>query len=117
MVHFETGLAQAEAEAGIISGDVAEAIVSGLSDFAADMTGLRNGVAKDGVVVPQLIRQMRATVAGQAADKVHFGATSQDVIDTSLMLRLKMAAEIIAARLGHLIDTLETLRPATAITR
>ncbi|SPZ47763.1 3-carboxy-cis,cis-muconate cycloisomerase [Agrobacterium tumefaciens] len=123
MVHFETGLAQAEAEAGIISGDVAEAIVSGLSDFAADMTGLRNGVAKDGVVVPQLIRQMRATVAGQAADKVHFGATSQDVIDTSLMLRLKMAAEIIAARLGHLIDTLGDIaardghNPLTGYTR
>jgi 3-carboxy-cis,cis-muconate cycloisomerase len=109
MVRFETGLAQAEAQAGIISENGAEAIVSGLSNFAADMTALRNGVAKDGVVVPELIRQMRASVAGKAADKVHFGATSQDVIDTSLMLRLKMAAEIIAARLGHLIDTLGDL--------
>ncbi len=123
MVRFETGLAQAEAEAGIISGDVAEAIASGLSEFATDMTGLRNGVAKDGVVVPELIRQMRAAVAGQAADKVHFGATSQDVIDTSLMLRLKMAAEIIAARLGHLIDMLGDIaardghNPLTGYTR
>lgn len=70
------------------------------------MTALRHGVAKDGVVVPELVRQMRAAVAGKAAEKVHFGATSQDVIDTSLMLRLKMATEIIAARLGRLIDAL-----------
>ncbi|EGP56078.1 3-Carboxy-Cis,Cis-Muconate Lactonizing Enzyme [Agrobacterium tumefaciens F2] len=123
MVRFETALAQAEAEAGIFADDVAVAIASGLSEFAADMTALRHGVAKDGVVVPELIRQMRAAVAGQAADKVHFGATSQDVIDTSLMLRLKMAAEIIATRLGHLIDTLGDLasrdghKPLTGYTR
>jgi 3-carboxy-cis,cis-muconate cycloisomerase len=40
-------------------------------------------------------------------DKVHIGATSQDFIDTRLMLRLEAATEIIAARLGRLIDTLE----------
>lgn len=123
MVRFETALAQAEAGTGLISEDVAKAIVSGLSDFAADMTALRHGVAKDGVVVPELVRQMRAAVAGEAAEKVHFGATSQDVIDTSLMLRLKAAAEIIATRLGRLIDTLGDLvsrdghTPLTGYTR
>ncbi|WP_429817526.1 3-carboxy-cis,cis-muconate cycloisomerase [Ensifer sp. B1-9] len=123
MVRFETTLAQAEAGTGLISEDVAKAIVSGLSDFAADMTALRRGVTKDGVVVPELVRQMRAAVAGEAAEKVHFGATSQDVIDTSLMLRLKAAAEIIATRLGRLIDTLGDLvsrdghTPLTGYTR
>lgn len=123
MVRFEMALAEAEAEAGIITDEVAEAIVLGLSSFAADMTALRNGVAKDGVVVPELVRQMRAAVAGKAADKVHFGATSQDVIDTSLMLRLKVAVEIITTRLGHLIDTLGDIssrdghNPLTGYTR
>ncbi|MGP4751943.1 3-carboxy-cis,cis-muconate cycloisomerase [Agrobacterium pusense] len=123
MIRFEAALAEAEAEAGILADEVAQAIVSGLSDFAADITALRHGVAKDGVVVPELIRQMRAAVAGKAADKVHFGATSQDVIDTSLMLRLKMAAEIIAMRLGRLVDTLGDLasrdghNPLTGYTR
>ncbi|MBO0134418.1 3-carboxy-cis,cis-muconate cycloisomerase [Agrobacterium burrii] len=123
MARFETALAEAEAEAGILADGVAEAIVSGLTDFAADMTALRHGVAKDGVVVPELVRQMRAAVAGKAADKVHFGATSQDVIDTSLMLRLKAATEIITIRLGHLIDTLSDLasrdghNPLTGYTR
>lgn len=107
MIRFETALAQAQAGAGVIEADAADAIVSRLSDFAADTTSLRHGVAKDGVVVPELVRQMRAAVAGTAAEKLHFGATSQDVIDTSLMLRLKAAAEIIAARLGRLIDTLD----------
>lgn len=106
MIRFETALAEAQVGTGIISEDVAKAIVSGLSEFAADITTLRREVEKDGVVVPELVRQMRAAVPGEAAGKVHFGATSQDVIDTSLMLRLKMATEIIAARLGRLIDAL-----------
>lgn len=123
MVRFERALAEAEAGTGLIPEDVAETIVSGLADFAADMTALRHGVAKDGVVVPELVRQMRAAVASPAAEKVHFGATSQDVIDTSLMLRLKAAAEIIATRLGHLIDTLGDItsrdghNPLTGYTR
>ncbi|QXC49139.1 3-carboxy-cis,cis-muconate cycloisomerase [Agrobacterium salinitolerans] len=123
MVRFETGLAQAEGQAGIIPEEAAEEIVSRLSDFAADMTALRHGVAKDGVVVPELIRQMRASVGGKATDRVHFGATSQDVIDTSLMLRLKAATEIISARLGRLIDALGDLssrdghNPLTGYTR
>ncbi|WP_421440069.1 3-carboxy-cis,cis-muconate cycloisomerase [Agrobacterium tumefaciens] len=123
MIRFETALAQAQAGAGVIESDAADAIVSRLSDFAADTTSLRHGVAKDGVVVPELVRQMRAAVAGTAAEKLHFGATSQDVIDTSLMLRLKAAAEIIAARLGRLIDTLGDIaardgsNPLTGYTR
>lgn len=123
MVRFERALAEAEAGTGLIPEDVAETIVSRLADFAADMTALRHGVAKDGVVVPELVRQMRAAVASPAAEKVHFGATSQDVIDTSLMLRLKAAAEIIATRLGHLIDTLGDItsrdghNPLTGYTR
>ncbi|MDP9757524.1 MULTISPECIES: 3-carboxy-cis,cis-muconate cycloisomerase [Agrobacterium] len=123
MIRFETALAQAQAGVGVIEADAADAIVSRLSDFAADTTSLRHGVAKDGVVVPELVRQMRAAVAGTAAEKLHFGATSQDVIDTSLMLRLKAAAEIIAARLGRLIDTLGDIaardgsNPLTGYTR
>ncbi|MFK3780773.1 3-carboxy-cis,cis-muconate cycloisomerase [Agrobacterium sp. NPDC089420] len=123
MVRFEQALAEAQAAAGLIPETVAEAIVSGLAGFAADMTALRHGVAKDGVVVPELVRQMRAAVPSAAAETVHFGATSQDVIDTSLMLRLKMAAEIIAARLGRLIDALADLasrdghNPLTGYTR
>ncbi|UXS03489.1 3-carboxy-cis,cis-muconate cycloisomerase [Agrobacterium tumefaciens] len=109
MLRFEVALAEAEAEAGIIPADAAATIVTGLSAFSADMTALRDGVAKDGVVLPELVRQLRSAVGGPAADKVHYGATSQDVIDTSLMLRLKAASEIIVSRLGRLADGLDAL--------
>ncbi|UNK38566.1 3-carboxy-cis,cis-muconate cycloisomerase [Shinella sp. H4-D48] len=110
MLRFETALAHAEAEHDIIPADAAASIASALSDFKPDMEALANGVANDGVVIPELVRQLRRTVGGTASKNVHFGATSQDVIDTSLMLRLKTATGILAKRLASTIAGLDTVR-------
>lgn len=100
MLRFETALAEAEADCGIIPAETAEALVSGLSGFVPAMAALAQGVANDGVVIPELVRQLRRAVGGAAAEKVHFGVTSQDVIDTSLVLRLKTATDILTKRLA-----------------
>ncbi|WP_296038606.1 3-carboxy-cis,cis-muconate cycloisomerase [uncultured Agrobacterium sp.] len=109
MIRFERALALAEADCGILAVDIAQTIDAALGSFVPDMAGLAEGTARDGVVVPALIRQMRGAVGGAAAEKVHFGATSQDVIDTSLMVRLKAANDIIKARLGEVIGDLDAL--------
>ena len=109
MLRFESALAQAQAATGVISKEDAAQIVTGIASASIDGDALRKGVAKDGVVIPELVRQLRLAVEGEAAAKVHFGATSQDVIDTSLMLRLKTATEIVAARLSASIAGLESL--------
>ncbi|GLS34776.1 3-carboxy-cis,cis-muconate cycloisomerase [Mesorhizobium tianshanense] len=93
MLAFEGALVEAEAESGAIAKDAAAAIVSTLSSFRPDTALLRAGVAKDGVMVPELVRQIRAAVAEPHGASVHFGATSQDVIDTALVLRLKPVVE------------------------
>lgn len=123
MLRFETALAEAEADCGVIPADAAAAIVAGLSGFVPDMAALAAGVGRDGVVIPEFVRQMRRAVGSSAGEKVHFGATSQDVIDTSLMLRLKAATEVIAKRLAVLIASLSSLsdrdgaRPLMGYTR
>jgi 3-carboxy-cis,cis-muconate cycloisomerase len=123
MLSFEAALAKAEAEHGIVSNEAAARIAEICSNFLPDVLALRRATATDGVVIPELIRQLRSAIGGDAAEKLHLGATSQDVIDTSLMLRLKAAAEIIAARLGRLIDTLGDIavrdgsNPLTGYTR
>lgn len=109
MIRFERALALAEADCGILAVDIAETIDAALGTFVPDMAALADGMARDGVVVPAFVRQMRAAVGGVAAEKVHFGATSQDVIDTSLVLRLKVANDIIQARLDALIGDLDGL--------
>ena len=98
MLRFEAALAGAEADAGLISAGAATAIGRVIESFTPDLIDLAQGVAKDGVVVPALVRQLRAAV-GENAKWVHFGATSQDAIDTGLMLRLASAIGLIEQRL------------------
>lgn len=109
MLSFETALAAAEAEEGLIDSDAAVAIATALDTFEPDMDELRAGTARDGVVVPELVRQLRAAVGEPHASRVHFGATSQDVIDTSLAIRLKDAMGVIEARLASVVDELKRL--------
>ena len=59
MLSFETALAAAEAEEGLIDSDAAVAIATALDTFEPDMDELRAGTARDGVVVPELVRQLR----------------------------------------------------------
>jgi 3-carboxy-cis,cis-muconate cycloisomerase len=99
MTLFESALAIAEGAEEVIPADAAAAIAQRLASFAPDVAGLRGGAVKDGVVVPALIRQMRAHVGEPHGRFVHFGATSQDVIDTSLMLRVQVILNSFEQRL------------------
>ena len=103
MLAFEVALAKAEAGEGAIPVAAAPVIESAAHRFAPDIASLREATARDGVVVPDLVRQLRAAVGEPHGRHVHFGATSQDVIDSGLMLRLARALPILADRLKGLI--------------
>lgn len=109
MLRFEAALAEAEGEAGVIPADAAEAITEGCARFEPDMKALGEGTARDGVVVPELVRQLKAAIGGDAANSIHFGATSQDVVDTSLILRLWSVATVLSGRLGEIRDAFDGL--------
>ena len=123
MLGFERALAEAEAGCGVIPRDAETAIMKALAAFRPDTAKLRAGVTKDGVVVPELVRQIKAAVGAPHDAFVHFGATSQDVIDTSLVLRLRQAVDHIGLLLGENIVRLTGLelefgdRPLMAVTR
>ncbi|GLQ80791.1 3-carboxy-cis,cis-muconate cycloisomerase [Mesorhizobium huakuii] len=120
---FEGALAEAEADNGIVGLDAAAAIVAALNSFRPDTGLLRAGVAKDGVMVPELVRQIRAAVGEPHGASVHFGATSQDVIDTALVLRLKSVVDHLSLLLTENIVRLSALddrfggRALTGMTR
>lgn len=105
MLAFEAALAHAQAGLSIIPAEAAASIASVCDTFIPDVGKLKTAVAMDAVVVPELVRQLRQAVGGDAAGHVHFGSTSQDVIDTSLMLRMKTIMSILAAR----IEAISTL--------
>lgn len=88
MLAFEAALTRAFASAGTVPEEVAQRLAAKIQTLSPNMDDLRAGTARDGVVVPNLIRQLKV-LAGKDADAVHSGATSQDVIDTALALTLR----------------------------
>ena len=109
MLRFEAALAQAEAEAGVIPAPAAEAIARAAEQLVIDPAELAAAVARDGVVIPEFVRRLRAAVGEPYAGFVHKGSTSQDVTDTSLFLRLKAASQILLARLDAVVAGFDRL--------
>lgn len=106
MLAFEVALAKAEAAAGAIPADAAAAIEVAAHRFSPDVASLRAATARDGVVVPDFVRQLRIAVGEPHGRHVHVGATSQDVIDSGLMLRLSRVLPVLDERLEGLIGML-----------
>ncbi|MDI7862886.1 3-carboxy-cis,cis-muconate cycloisomerase [Rhizobiaceae bacterium n13] len=109
MLRFETALARSEASVGLVSADAASAIAAACRDLVPDMPKLRESTLRDGVVVPELVRQLRLKVGEPHDAAVHFGATSQDVIDTALALKLAPVLDLIESRLMKLLADLDAL--------
>ena len=105
MLKFESALAQAQAKFGFIPDKAAEQITKGIKTFAPDHDQLALGIARDGMVVPALVLQLKAATNLH----LHFGATSQDAIDTSLMLRAKQTVSTLNSRIESLLAKLEEL--------
>jgi 3-carboxy-cis,cis-muconate cycloisomerase len=110
MLQAEEALAGAEAEAGLIEEKAARRIGEACRDFQPDWGKLAEGLAQDGVIIPEFVKQLRAAVGETHAKAVHLGATSQDIIDTGLILRLKGVTELLGHRLGALVEVLGSLK-------
>jgi 3-carboxy-cis,cis-muconate cycloisomerase len=109
MLDFEAALSAAETEKNVIPGAAGTAITKAIASFRPDIEKLRQSTARDGVVVPELVRQLRAAVGKSHAEYVHFGATSQDVIDTGFALRIGKVLNILQDRIDALIERLGEL--------
>ena len=104
MVNFEVALAEAECEAGLIEPRHLEAIKARAADYAPDLADLAAGTARDGVVVPSLLKQLRSGLDADAATALHKGATSQDAIDASLAIRMQGIGQVLDRRLAAITD-------------
>ena len=109
MLDFEAALARAEASIGLIPttavAPIAAACQAGHYDFAA----LGEAIATAGNSAIPLVKALGKQIALQdpeAERYVHLGATSQDVMDSGLVLQLRAALELIEADLARLADAL-----------
>jgi 3-carboxy-cis,cis-muconate cycloisomerase len=103
MLEFEAALAAAEARAGVIPGEAATAIAAACDPDRFDVEALgREGRAAGNPVVP-LVRALTDAVTGDADRFVHWGATSQDVMDTAAMLVARRALAAVGEELDGVV--------------
>jgi len=100
MLEFETALARAEARAGLIPQSAAEAISSACAAGGLDITGIGRQAPATGTPVVPMLEALRARLPEPAREHLHLGATSQDVLDTALMLVARQGLELLAADLA-----------------
>lgn len=109
MVEFEIALAKATAMEDVISDRARDAIEAGLAGFEPDFAALNQSTERDGVVIPGLLSQLREKLDEEAAAALHFGATSQDVVDTSFSMRALKVLALLDKGLASVIDKLNHL--------
>jgi 3-carboxy-cis,cis-muconate cycloisomerase len=119
MLRFEAALARAEARVGVIP-PAAAPVIAGICAVALlDLPALAKASGPAGNLAIPLVKQLTALVAladAEAARFVHWGATSQDVIDTGLVLQLREALARIDVDLARLADTLAGLAQTHRLT-
>jgi len=112
MLDFEVALARAEAAVGVVPALATDPIAAAARADRYDLKTLgEEAVAAGNIAIP-LINALTAEVAktdAAAAGYVHWGATSQDVIDTALMLELKAVIDALTADLNRAIEGFTTL--------
>lgn len=117
MLNFEAALARAEARVGMIPPEAAEAIAARCQVERFDLSEIARATAKAGNPAIPLIAALTEQVASEnaeAARYVHWGATSQDAMDTGLMLQLRDALDTLDGDLARLARACATLAEATA---
>ena len=110
MMLVEGALAKVQGKLGLIPEVSGEAIHRSAMELQLDPGGLATSVAANAVPVPGLVAAFReAMQAPEHATWLHWGATSQDIMDTGLALRLRQALTILDDRLGVLANGLGRL--------
>ena len=119
MLDFEAALARAEASAGVIPAAAGPAITAKCRAELFDAASIAAAAVPSGSPAIPLVKQLTALVAKDDAESarfVHWGATSQDAIDTGIILQSRSALDVLQAECVRLSDALAALARAHATT-
>jgi 3-carboxy-cis,cis-muconate cycloisomerase len=111
MLEVEAALARAEARTGVIPSAAADAIARACRAEAYDIEALHAAADNSGNLAIPLVAALTKRVGeadATAKGYVHWGATSQDIIDTGLVLQLREALAFIDGELARLCEALAT---------
>jgi 3-carboxy-cis,cis-muconate cycloisomerase len=109
LLQIESALAAAQEETGLIPSGAADMIAAVCAEPDWNPEFIRQETLKAGNPAIPFVTALKKRVAArhpEAVSFVHVGTTSQDLIDTALMLQLKAAFVLLSTDLGSLIDLL-----------
>jgi 3-carboxy-cis,cis-muconate cycloisomerase len=109
MLDVEAALARAQARLGIIPGEVASAITAAARAERLDLTALAAATRNTGYPVVGLVRQLSALAGVEPGRWTHWGATTQDIMDTALVLQTRDGLALQEADLQRLSVALARL--------
>lgn len=101
---FEAALARAEAKHGLIPLDAATEITRQAKAENMDVVAIKAGIDKTVHPLVSVIWQLSEHCEGDAGRYVHWGATTQDVMDTAVVLQIRAAIAIFEVTLKELIQ-------------
>ncbi len=110
MRETEAAYARALGKAGVVSQKISGAAADHILSANISLEGLRAGTGTDGLVVPELIRQLKQSADPNLHPAIHVGLTSQDVMDTAMVLSLFSLIGVFEQRLDRLIKALAYLQ-------
>src|SRR4051794_7852979 len=105
LLDVEAALARAAAATGLVPTTAADAVTAACAEPAGlDLASVVARAGDAGNPVPPLVRVLQAAVGERDAVAVHVGATSQDVLDTALVLLARRALAVIGTDLAAAAD-------------
>ncbi len=108
-LEVEAALARAQGALGMIPVAAAREISARADPAILDLERLKRETEIVGYPILPLVRQLAAACAGDAGRYVHWGATTQDIMDSALVLQLRTAFDLVAADLAAVSLALEAL--------
>jgi 3-carboxy-cis,cis-muconate cycloisomerase len=112
MLEVEAALARAQARLGLIPAEAATAITEAAEVEKLDITALAAATRNMGFPTVGLVKQLSALAGPEAGRWTHYGATTQDILDSALVLQLRDALALLEADLDRLIEAVAALARA-----
>jgi 3-carboxy-cis,cis-muconate cycloisomerase len=109
MLDVEAALARAQAQLGLIPTEAATEITANADIARFDLAAIGKATELVGYPIVPLVKALGQACAGEAGRYVHWGATTQDIIDTALVLQLRAGLELIRKDLSGIQAALEDL--------
>ncbi len=106
---FEAGLARAQARLGIIPEDAAAEISERAKVEFIDIPAMKAEFDKVGFPILPIVHQLAKAVSPETARYVHWGSTTQDVIDTGMAMQIRDGLDLLDEMLGDVETVLAGL--------